>query len=148
MLTAEARDRSEAETRTPRGRLAPILLLGLVCLVFVPIALVSTSIVHWGTSSAARGTLGGSTQAFFIRPLVVDQGVKSGSNIALAIAPPSSGVVAWTDRCPGRAEFLGDTDAKSTAPVVVSIATSHCARRSWLTISVSGVPVPLKAWIS
>lgn len=75
-------------------------------------------------------------------------GIPKGQSIGLIVSIPSAQRIRWVERTDGALIASGVVAREAGTEAHVTLSTSTARPHQWLTVSVSGLPVPLKVWVS
>jgi hypothetical protein len=108
------------------------------------VSLAAGALVHWVRSEAGTSTTPLQESAYFLTP---GASVTILAPIQFVIVPSSDQPVIWTAYDNGKTYQRGTVHGTAGAGIVVGLPTFTMKPGSWLTIGVTGIHNPLKAWI-
>jgi hypothetical protein len=108
------------------------------------VSLAAGALVHWVQSEAGPSTAALQESAYFLTP---GADVTVLAPIQFVIVPTSEQPVTWTAYDNGKTYQRGTVHGTAGAGIVVGLPTFTMKQGSWLTIGITGIHDPLKAWI-
>lgn len=135
-----------APERRDSGR-ATVLLASLACTVIVMLFAISNPIVDGLQQLVGWQASNPTERAWLQNPQVVDKGVHLGKQVEFNVAFGARQSVLWIERSSGRVIATGRITGRPSTVATEIAPTVAASSNAWLTISISGISVPLRVWM-
>lgn len=121
-------------------------MAAVACAVLLVASLGARALVHWAQREAGTSSSAIAERAFFEDPSSVNVGVTQ--LVQFVIVANTSLPITWVASNAGHVFRRGIAQGATGSEVVVTVPTATLRHGSWLTIAVSGIKSPLKAWVT
>lgn len=122
------------------------IVSAVACAALLVASLGVGALVHWAQRASGASSSGIAERAFFEDPSSVNVGVTQ--LVQFVIVANTSLPITWVAYDAGHAFRRGIAQGAVGSNVVVTLPTATLRHGSWLTIAVSGIKSPLKAWVT
>lgn len=126
----------------------PTAIVAVVaCAALLVASLGANALLHAAERGTGATTTSIQARAFFQDPTSVSTGVTVRQSLEFVIVVPSTLPVTWVAYDHGHVAQRGIAVGGAGTSQVATLATSTLRPRTWLTIAITGIRAPLRAWV-
>lgn len=120
----------------------------VACAALLVVSIGAGALVHVVQRGTGATTAPIQERAWFQRANIVSHGVTVLAPIHFVVVPTTDRAVTWVASDGHRVYQRGIAQGTPGSNVVVTLATSTLKPNTWLTIEITGILAPLKAWVT
>ena len=119
--------------------------------VFIVALLASGPLVATARTSLGASNHRSNVQVYFTHPAIINRGIPTNANIEITVNSATTKIIDWRASWPlsttKSSELTGSLIAKAGRPTKFTVSVYAAQHASWVSVTLGGVRLPLRAWI-